>query len=409
MLTGIACVALLGLGGAGCKNKGKNGGTDAPGGEGGTGEVASGPTGPKPPSLPDPAPKDDTKAPVVENPDGPVPEHNDRDPEEEKRKMSLSRDRSAKAVEHLEAGRLDQAIAEARQALRIHEQNAQAMLVVAEAFYKQGKHEIVQSVTSSILNIDPKRLSATEESRAHNLKGFAYLQQGKRPSAMKEFRLAADKDAKNATAWNNLGVLYMWQGDHKTAVSVFDYALELDKKFIGAHLNRGAALRGMGQLADAKSAFEQVIALDANHAMAYFNLGVLYLDGEALKGVDVKSRLGEAIAKLTKYKQLAANQPQPKIDAKLNTGLGQNPLGNELVTEEQAQLYIEAAEKGIEREKRREEREARRKERDAKKKAKEAAEKAEGGGGDADAKEGEKSGEGEKPQSPKGGEGGKAS
>ena len=354
-----------------CKNKNK--GTDTP--EGGGGEVAAGPgeTGPKPPSLPDAAPPDPSKAPLVSgNAGDPLPDHNDRDPEEEKKKMSLSRDRSKKAVEHLEAGRLDQAIDEARQALRIHEQNAEAMLVIAEAFYKQGKHEIVQSVTSSILNIDPARLSALEEAKARNLKGFAYLQQGKRPSAMKEFRLAADKDPKNASAWNNLGVMYMWQGDLATAESCFSYVIELDGRFVGAHLNHGASLRGLGRLEDAKKAFERVLELDPKNAMASFNLGVLYLDGEKMAGMDIKARYNEAIAHFNRYKQNAPSGGGKSVDAKLNTGLGQNPLGNELVSVEQADLYIDAANKGIEREVRREERDQKRKEKEARDAAKKA-------------------------------------
>ena len=47
--------------------------------------------------------------------------------------MSLSRERSKKAIEALDGGRLTQAISEARQALKIHEQNVEAMLVIAEA------------------------------------------------------------------------------------------------------------------------------------------------------------------------------------------------------------------------------------------------------------------------------------
>ena len=104
--------------------------------------------------------------------------------------MSLSRERSKVAVQALEAGRLAQAISEARQALRIHEQNVEAMLVIAESFYMQGKYEIVQSVTSSVLQVDPEVLTAEEASKAQNLRGFAFIALGEPTAAMEAFRSA---------------------------------------------------------------------------------------------------------------------------------------------------------------------------------------------------------------------------
>jgi tetratricopeptide (TPR) repeat protein len=56
------------------------------------------------------------------------------------------------------------AIELAREALRIHEQNVEAMLVMAEAYLKQNKHELTQTVTSSALAVDPKLLSPAETS-----------------------------------------------------------------------------------------------------------------------------------------------------------------------------------------------------------------------------------------------------
>src|SRR5690606_36110477 len=99
------------------------------------------------------------------------------------------------------AGDGDKAVTAARDALRDHEQNVEAMLVIAEAFYKQGKHELVQSVTGSILNVDAKVLTPEEKSQAYNLMGFAYLQSGSRIDAFKSFKSAAETDQGNASAW----------------------------------------------------------------------------------------------------------------------------------------------------------------------------------------------------------------
>jgi len=297
----------------------------------------------------------------------------DRDPEEEKRKMVRSRERSAAAHDALKRGNLNKAIMESRQALKIHEQNTEAMLVIAEAFYKQGKYEIVESVTNSLLKVDAAILPATDESRAYNLKGFAYLSQGKRSLAMQAFRKAADIDDQNATAWNNLGVQYMWQGDHSTAASCFRYAFDLDPRFEGALLNLGAALRAQGKLVEAEAAFKKVLKLDGRVAQAHFNLGVLYLDASPFPDLEEKTRLYRVIKELTRYKELALAQGPRTVRAAGNSSrVGEAGLGNELVSPAQADLYIAVAKKDIDRLERRASRDARRKQRDLERAAKSA-------------------------------------
>lgn len=289
----------------------------------------------------------------------------DRDPEEEKRKMSLSRQRSKAARDAFDSRRYDQAIQEARQALKIHEQNVEAMLVIAEVFYVQKKYEIVQSVTSSVLQVDPEILAPDEASQAHNLRGFAYLALGQDDAALQAFRKAADGDPNNATAWNNVGVQYLVQGDAQTAASCFAYAVQLDPAFAQAHLNHGSALRKQGQLVAAETAFKRALELRKDLPEAHFNLGVLYLDADPFPELETTVRLNRAITELTRFKQSAmktgAATPTTTSESKM-PGAGRDPseFGNELVTLAQADLYIEAARKGIEREKRRIEREKRR-------------------------------------------------
>jgi Flp pilus assembly protein TadD len=399
---------LLGVGGAlalalmataGCKNRRTAEGPEGP--PVSEADVPAGPASNVPVLPPSGAPDAAAVAPEMKGtkPPGSGKRPQDRDPEEEKRKMSLSRERSKAAVTALRSGDLEKAISEARQALRIHEQNVEAMLVIGEAMYKQGKFEIAQSVCASALKVDPVMRTDVETSRVHNILGFAYLAEHKRAAAMTEFRKAADLDPKNASAWNNLGVQYSWQGDHKTAESCFRYATELDGRFVGAVLNLGASLRGLGRLPEAEQAFRRALELQSNLAFAHFNLGVLYLDAESFGDMDVEQRLNKSIVELSRYKELAiaAGADRPDPEKSLTSAVGLSALGNELVSPDQADMYIEAAKKGIEREQRRKERDQQRKDRDEAKAAKAAEQppaeappqeppkKDEGGGGDAGA------------------------
>lgn len=289
----------------------------------------------------------------------------DRDQNLEKAKMKRSREKSAKAKQLLRSGQNDKAITEARNALREHEQNVEAMLVIAEAFYKQGKHELVLSVTGSILKVDVKVLTPEEKSQAYNLMGFAYLQAGKRGEAFTAFKSAAETDENNASAWNNLGIQYMWRGESKTAESCFEYAVSLDGKFAEAQLNWGTALRSNGKLAEAEAAFRQAAKLRPDWAEVYFNLGVLYLDAEQIPNFDEITKLDAAIDQFEKYKQLVGKGSSSLERSSQKSRGSSDAMGNELVSVAQADLYIKAATKGIEAEERRKDREQKRKDREA--------------------------------------------
>jgi tetratricopeptide (TPR) repeat protein len=305
------------------------------------------------PSATDPA--QPAAAPAKVGKDGkPVPKVRDRDPEEEKKKLALSHQRSAEAAKHLAAGRLVEAIDHSRQALKIHEQNVEAMLVMAEAYYGQKKFELVQAVTSSALAVDEKVRTGQETSRAHNLKGFAYVQMGNDNLATQAFRMAAEADEKNASAWNNLGTRYMQAGDVATAKGCFAYALELDPRFAKAHVNIGAAHRAEGKLADAEKSLQAALKLRPNYAEAYFNLGLLYLDADPYPGLETIARLEKAIGFLTKYRELAiADGPEgPTVAKGPKVAAGPAP-----VSQARADDYIRVAKKGIEREQRRIDRE----------------------------------------------------
>lgn len=283
-----------------------------------------------------------------------VPKVRDRDPEEEKKKMALSRQRSDEAAKHVAQGRHTDALDHARQALRIHEQNVDAMLVMAEVYFAQKKYELVQAVTSSALSVDAKIRTPQQSSRANNLKGFAFKAMGKDSLATQAFRQAADADDKNASAWNNLGTRYMQAGDVATGKSCFQYAIELDPKFAKAHLNLGAALRAEGQHVEAEKSLQAALKLRPNYAEAYFNLGVLYLDAEPYPGLETTARLEKSITYLTRYRDLAlADTPEGHGDAGPMRGPKPGPAA---VSKARADDYIRVAKKGIEREQRRAER-----------------------------------------------------
>jgi tetratricopeptide (TPR) repeat protein len=294
-----------------------------------------------------------------------LPRVRDRDPEEERRKMAQSRSKSDQAKAQLRAGQLDLAVRESREALRIHEQNVDAMLVIAEVFYRQSKYELTLAVTNTALAVDAKVRTPQQTSSAHNLRGFAHAAMGNDQAATEAFKKAAETDDKSAAAWNNLGTRYLDAGDAKTALSCFTYALELQPGFAKAHLNLGAAYRAQGKWTDAEASFQSALRLRKNYPEAHFNLGLLYLDADPFPGLDTQARLNKAISHLESYKNAsappdAARAAEPGRTRIVRGRPGAKP-GPPPVSTARADDYIRIARKGIDREQRRVERESERK------------------------------------------------
>lgn len=286
----------------------------------------------------------------------------DRDPEEEKKKLARSHAISAQAKQKLAKGQTKDAVSTARQALKVHEQNVDAMLVLAQVYFQEGKYELVRAVTSSALQIDPEVRTPEETSRAYNLQGFAMAAMGDDTLATQSFKKAAEVDENNAVAWNNLGTRYLDAGDAGTALSCFEYALQLDPRFVQAHLNHGAALRATGRPEEAEAAMRKALELRPSYAEAYFNLGVLYLDADPFPGLDTTQRLNKAIQNLSKYRELARGDAGMRLGQVAPRFAGAKAPPPR-VSKDRADDFIRVAKKGLEREQRRIDRE---KERQAK-------------------------------------------
>lgn len=268
--------------------------------------------------------------------------HRDRDPERELKQMKRSRLQSRRAAELLRSGRLTEAIEKARAALRTHELNVDAMLIVSEVFFRQQKYDLALSVATSALRVDARVMTASQRSRAFELQGFAHFALEREPLALEAFRRAVETDANNASAWNNLGIAYFRQGDFSGAEHCFREAVGLDAESIESASNHAAALRSLGQLDRALAVYTELTQRKSPAPELFFNLGLLYLDAPALAGLDDLARLRRAIESFERYLALTRAQRDFSQD-----------LGNELVSPQQAKLYIETAQKLITREERR--------------------------------------------------------
>ena len=216
------------------------------------------------------------------------------------------------------ARRYTDAIDVAKQALRLDERSADAMLRVAKANVRIGRFELAMSVFDQVLAIDP------EISEVYFLRSQVKLTQGNKAEAIADLETTLSKNTFNVEAMNNLATLYVLSGNYEQAIELLDRAVALSPSWATLHLNLGNALRGACRWTDARVELEKARGLDARLSSALFNMGVLYYAAKELDGLDRLGRLGEAKRYFAQYSTemgsaLAKNDPVGKYMKEIQT------------------------------------------------------------------------------------------
>jgi protein O-GlcNAc transferase len=239
------------------------------------------------------------------------------------------------ALQHHQAGRLQEAEALYRQILAQQPAHAGALHLLGLMAHQIGRNDIAANLISRAIALDP---SVPE---AHINLGNALKDLGQLDAAIAAYRRAialrpgyaeafsnlgnALKDFgqldeavaahRQAVAFNpdlpeghnNLGSALKDRGQHDEAIAAFRKAIALRPAYVEAHSNLGNALRDAGQFDEAIAAFRRTIALSPNYAEVHGNLGVALIDS---------GQLDEAIAEFRRTIALNPNL----IEAHMNLG-----------------------------------------------------------------------------------------
>jgi Flp pilus assembly protein TadD len=137
---------------------------------------------------------------------------------------------------------------------------------------------------------------------AHNNLGVALQAKGRLGEAIAEYRQAIALDPRYAPAHNNLGVALQAKGRLGEAIAECQKAIALDPRYAPAHNNLGVALAAKGRLGEAIAEYRKAIDLDPRLAPAHFNLG---------NALGAKGRVDEAIAEYHKAIDLDPKYAKP--------------------------------------------------------------------------------------------------
>lgn len=205
-----------------------------------------------------------------------------------------------------QAGRLDQAEAVARAALRRDERAVPPMISLARASLRRGRDELVESILAQAKVVDPNH------PEIHFLQGKAYEDEGRLAEALQSYRKAIELRPEYAEARTALGVQYLAGGNYNQAVEQLEVASRLVPMMPEAHLNLGDAYRAMGRWTDAKRRFDTALRMRDNLPEAHFNLGLMYMAaGDQFPGMTRLEALKRAVTEFNTYRGKMGSRLRP--------------------------------------------------------------------------------------------------
>ena len=171
------------------------------------------------------------------------------------------------ALQHHQAGRLQDAEALYRQILTAQPRHADALHLLGVIAHQVGQHGPAADLIRQAIEIDPKNPFA------HCNLGEAHRASGRFKEAVACYHRALQIKADYPEALNNLGATLKDQGLLDEAIASYHAALRIKPDYAEAHLNLGAALTEQGQFEKAVAACRRALQLQPRSAEAHNNLG----------------------------------------------------------------------------------------------------------------------------------------
>ena len=219
------------------------------------------------------------------------------------------------ALQHHQAGRLNEAERLYRQNLAVNPRHADSLHLLGMIAYQVGRHDVAVELISKAISINAKLAFY------HSNLGLALTGQGKLGAAISCFRQALALEPNFVEAHTNLGNALKDQGKLDEAIACYRRALAIKPDLAEGHNNLGNALSSQGKLDEAAASYRQALIIRPNYAEAHSNLGnVLRDEGKLDEAVgcyrqaivlspniaEVHNNLGNALRDLEKLDEAIA-------------------------------------------------------------------------------------------------------
>ena len=170
-----------------------------------------------------------------------------------------------------EAGRIEEAIQEYREAVTIDPENLEANRQLGMLLADCQHYDEAISCLEQVCSLDPR------DSSAYSLLSRLYIQTGRASKAQQLLRTALQYDGDNANLHSELATLYLAQNQGQQAVEELNASLELDPGNTDASLRLANLLYQHGQVGDAVNQLEDALAHHPHDAQVHRQLGEVYM------------------------------------------------------------------------------------------------------------------------------------
>jgi tetratricopeptide (TPR) repeat protein len=185
----------------------------------------------------------------------------DRDP---------ARGKVALALDHLRAGRKEEAIETLRSALREDGDNVDALCTLAQLYWREDRQ---LSDAEALLRRATKL--APGHVMAWTMLGGILQESNRHAESVPCYEAALSADAGSAVAWSGIGIAHSHAGDVDKAIAAFERAIELRPGSANVQLSYGHALKTRGNQAAALRAYRAAIAARPDFGEVYWSMANL--------------------------------------------------------------------------------------------------------------------------------------
>jgi tetratricopeptide (TPR) repeat protein len=199
----------------------------------------------------------------------------DRDP---------ARGKVALAMDHLRAGRKEEAVATLRSALRENADNIDALRLLAQLYWREDKQ---LSDAEALLR------KATQLAPGHTMAwtmlGGILQESNRHAESMDAYQAALRSDPSSAAAWSGIGIAHSHAGNFDKAIEAFERAIALRPGNANVQLSYGHALKTRGDQQAALRAYRASIAAKPDFGEVYWsmaNLKVFRFDDNDIRAME---------------------------------------------------------------------------------------------------------------------------
>ena len=180
------------------------------------------------------------------------------------------RGKVALALDHLRAGRKDEAFETLRAAVREDADNVDALRVLAQLYWKEDKQlSDAEALLRRVVALAPGH------TMAWTMLGGILQESNRHAEAMECYREASRLDPASAVAWSGLGIAYSHAGDVDRAIEAFERSIAVQPDNPNVQLSYAHALKTRGDQAAALRAYRAAIAAKPDFGEVYWSMANL--------------------------------------------------------------------------------------------------------------------------------------